>query len=384
MDKKNQYSKADLNRIIFQVNDENDEVSFKARQILYKIYPETLATTEFYSLQYLPSHHIRGITNIKFHPYDNILILGDYTGVISFWDTNNLECILERQAHETIVTNIAISSDGKFLATSGINEISIWEIQTGKHICDYPVKIRNVWKLFWGYKDKFLVYCDSHINSDGSRYVEDDHQAHLIDIETGKYIKSFNRHVDERRIFNFAYCPQRNILATARFQFDGSDRGGFIEIWDLLEEKLLYLLKFKDYYVLEMAFNKDGTKLASSHKYAYFGEVKLWDLEKDCDDDERCIKIINKGEQSFSIDFNKDDKYLLTAGGYHYNTVGIWDLSTEKCLYRFPGHGAGVYKAAFNSNATQIAFSSDNPASHLRISDDFSIRICKKLGNLLK
>ena len=378
MGKKDKFSKANLNRLIFQVNHEDEAISLKAKQILYKIYPEALTTKEFYSLQYLPSHHIRGITKLKFHPYDNLLILGDYRGVISFWETNSFECILERQAHQTIITNLDISSDGKFLATSGMNKISIWEIQTGKHICDYTVKRRNVWKLYWGYKDNFLVYCDANINRDGSREVEETNQVHIIDIETGRYIKTFKRHIDKRTIFNFAYCPQTNMLTTARFQFK-NNRGGCVEVWDLLGEKLLHILRFKDYYISGMAFNHKGTKLATSHKYACFGEVKLWDLNKNCDDDKRCLKIINPEEQSFSTAFTKDDKYLLTAGGYHYNTVGIWELATQKCVYRFPGHGAGVYHAAFNSDASKIAFTSNNPASYIQISNNFSVRICTKL-----
>jgi mono/diheme cytochrome c family protein len=54
----------------------------------------------------------------------------------------------------------------------------------------------------------------------------------------------------------------------------------------------------------------------------------------------------------FDMDFSRDGKQLVTAGGDKW--IKVWDIASKKETARLEGHAAQVLGVAFNTNATQV------------------------------
>ena len=74
--------------------------------------------------------------------------------------------------------------------------------------------------------------------------------------------------------------------------------------------------------VLDVVFNKDGTRLASA---SYDQTAKLWYLSKDLDNQPMAIKLVGHEKEVTTIAHHPKGRHLASAD--INGTVNIWDLS---------------------------------------------------------
>ena len=124
-----------------------------------------------------------------------------------------------------------------------------------------------------------------------------------------------------------------------------------------------------------MSFTPDGKYLISCHKYAGYGEIRIWDMEN------FSYRTLNKNRHSFGLAVSGNSRYLVVSGGFHYNEVYIFDLPSNNDFhtYSFEGHGFGVYNTAINHDGSVIAFCSNNIADHIPGRQDFTLKIYTKI-----
>ncbi|MSU62366.1 MAG: DUF1553 domain-containing protein [Pedosphaera sp.] len=79
----------------------------------------------------------------------------------------------------------------------------------------------------------------------------------------------------------------------------------------------------------------------------------------------------------FDIDFSRDGRRLVTAGGDRL--IKVWDASTRKEMASLEGHTAQVLAAAFNTNATQVV--SGGADNQLKVWDIATREKIVSLGN---
>jgi WD40 repeat protein len=110
---------------------------------------------------------------------------------------------------------------------------------------------------------------------------------------------------------------------------------------------------FTDYggYILKLAFNADGTRLAGS---AISGEIRLWDMGT------RKPLLTIAGHQDFagSLCFSPDGRFLVSGGGD--GNACVWDAETGRRLHRYPTHDNAVRPVVFAPDGKWIAGASFN------------------------
>jgi WD40 repeat protein len=158
---------------------------------------------------------------------------------------------------------LAFSPDGKYIVSGHSRgafkqpDLSLCDTSTGKKVGEFNGHERDVTTV--------AVSPDGKIMASGSR----DGTVKLWDISERKEIASFDNHQDE--IFAVAFHPRENLLAST-----GKDKT--IRFWDVEKKKLASTTKLEklDYY-LRLQFSTDGYNLAT---YTPTGDgVRLWKIE---------------------------------------------------------------------------------------------------------
>ncbi|XP_022102527.1 NACHT domain- and WD repeat-containing protein 1-like [Acanthaster planci] len=84
--------------------------------------------------------HTGRVTAVSFSPDGNHVASGADGGEVIIWDVQSQSLKHSmKQAHESDVSNVIFSPDGRFLVSSGQddNYIQVWDTQTGKHLMKY-------------------------------------------------------------------------------------------------------------------------------------------------------------------------------------------------------------------------------------------------------
>ena len=140
----------------------------------------------------------RVLSDITFTPDGEHLIATDHAGIVRIWDTESWELLDRRFDIGSFSTCIAISSDGKTLATGGPKQIILWNFISGEKL--RVLSGPTPWGLDFSPDGKTLV-------SGGP-----DHNVILWDVVTGMQLRTFDAHT--KAVMGVAFSPDGNTLAT--------------------------------------------------------------------------------------------------------------------------------------------------------------------------
>lgn len=200
------------------------------------------------------------------------------------------------KAHSALVHCVAVSPDGKLLATAGFdNTVKIWEL-----------------------------------NPDGT----------LKDKEK----KTLTGHTGP--VYAVAFDPKNpNVVATA-----SQDKTG--RVWDVSSGKMKAELKGHTDIVDTVAFSPDGKTLATAGADK---SVRLWNAA-----DGKELKNLGAHDGSvYTVCFSPDGKLLASAGSGKDNLVKVWDVKGQKELAQLKGHEQPVTSLVFAGNTELVTTSMD-------------------------
>ena len=126
----------------------------------------------------------------------------------------------------------------------------------------------------------------------------------LFSIVSGEVVQKFKDN-DLIELCNVAFSPDGNILA--------SSSNNSVNFWDLNTSQLIQQFP-ADGYVMDLAFSKDGSKLAYT---STSGNVYLWDLIS-----MQQMKSFSSGRDFAAVDFSPDSQQLAFTGW----SLNIWDI----------------------------------------------------------
>jgi WD40 repeat protein/uncharacterized caspase-like protein len=313
-------------------------------------------------------------------------------------DERKLELVVQT-GHSEYVKSVAISQDGRFLASVGGNTI-IWEASTGKFIKqlggeenleftvfspngkilagyseDYPKEDNLIlWNVDTGeqmkkWKGSFYGVNPLAFSPDGKLIATTDIDGSITiwDVEAGK-VKKIEAH---ETALSVAFSPDGNILVSS-----GQDKESPIKFWDVKTWKLINFLKghqengLNTIRVWSAVFSPNGKLLATS---GFDNTVRLWDWEN-----KRIVHTVGGfKELNRAIAFSPDGKMLATTGD---NRIRLWSIATGKEILTIGQKS----KKEFADVVLSLKFSGDSKTLLSNSSDNISTFWDAETGTLIK
>lgn len=215
----------------------------------------------------------------------------------------------------------AISEDGSLLAIHEDNRIEIWNIAENRRIVELPnERQRFNYILFSPDNNQIAVLHDTHIR--------------LWDLSTG-VTGNVRGPVEEREPH---FIVDDHVLATVS--------SGMAHTWSLTLPAQFHVLHGHTNGVRSVAFNPDGTRLASC---SHDGTIRIWDLALG-----EQLAVLNGHTQSVvEVAYSPDSLTLASASDDH--TIALWNAYTGSRICTMTGHGDSVRTLAFSPDGNTLA-----------------------------
>jgi serine/threonine protein kinase/WD40 repeat protein len=239
------------------------------------------------------------------------------------------------QAHTRAVQQLALSPDGKILASSSSDQtVRLWNLDNGQLIHTLEGHTGDVGVVAFSPDGKVLA-SGSH-----------DTTVKWWDVASGKLLGAFEGHT--RRVRGLVFAPDGKSLFTG-----GEDRTLRRVDLDTGTDKVLE--SFPVFGVRSLA--RHGGTLAVSTWGDYL--VRLWDIDTEME--KATIKIAGHVAEGLTLD---PTGQLLAEGSYGPHHVALWETS-GKLKFNLAGHKAAVIGVAFSPDSkllVSVAGQWDNPS----------------------
>ena len=159
------------------------------------------------------------------------------------------------KAHESKISALVISPDGKQLATAGDGtRIKVWELSTGALKQTLVAPGREIDSLAFNVRGQLLASAG------------DDKTVRIWDVAEGRQVQTLDGHSGDVR--SLSYSPDGKWLASG-----SSDHT--VKVWDAVSGALINTLRGHEGSVTSVAFSPDSKLLATA---SWDKLIKLWDV----------------------------------------------------------------------------------------------------------
>ncbi|MGE5642303.1 MAG: helix-turn-helix domain-containing protein, partial [Byssovorax cruenta] len=278
--------------------------------------------------------HEAGLTNVAISPDGKHIATSSLDGTAKIWDAATGKELLTLHGHKDEVWGLAFSPNGTRLVTSSVDHTAIvWDAVSGQALVTLSGHTESVTRATFS------------PNDDGTRVAtaSDDGTAKIWDVKMGKEILTFSGQTG--RINDVAFSPDGSRIVTAQ-------DGDIAKVWDATTgEELLTLIGHTDI-VLAVDFSPDGTKIATG---SFDGTAKIWDAKTG----DSLLTLTGHHNSSVqSVAFSHDGSRLATSSSD--TTVKVWGVATGTELLTLAGHSGLIVAVAFGPDDTWLATASDD------------------------
>ncbi|KAI9090465.1 CG3436-like protein [Phlyctochytrium arcticum] len=267
----------------------------------------------------LLSGHEGEVFTCRFSPRGRLLASGSFDRMIYLWETHG-ECknVMSLKGHTGAIMEVNWSSDEKRLYSASTDKsIGAWDVETGERIKKMRGHESYVNSVASSKRGNGLVVSGS---DDGSVKIWDPLSKHPIKSFENKY----------------------PITATCI-----SDDGGMvfaggidnqIRAWDLRKDEVSYTLSGHFDTITGLRISPDGDSLLSN---AMDNTVRIWDVKPFAAAGTRLQRIFEGAPHGFEKNlirpcWSPDGDYIASGSGDR--SVVVWDVSSQRIVYKLPGH----------------------------------------------
>ena len=227
------------------------------------------------------------------------------------------KCVQTWQEHSGGITNMAISPDGKTLASSSTdNTVKLWNLRTNKVFCTLTEHTASVLSIAFSPDGQVLASAG------------EDQTINLWHLKTGSLIRTLTGHT--QAIATVAFNPNRQTLISA-------SQDGAIKVWNLSTGKFSHNLPLPLIPIWAIALSHGDRTLI------------LWHLSLN-----QVLRTLTwDSDLTSNITFSRSGQYLAFANADQ--TIKIWDLQSDAMKSTISAHSDLIKALAFSPNQQTLA-----------------------------
>ncbi len=187
----------------------------------------------------------------------NTLLCGDFDGNVSMWNVYDQTRKYIFSAHNSPISNIIFTPDGRRFATSANGEVKLWHSSNGFNAFNLPT---------FAYAVNSLSF-----SSDGSKLVVSTGDGKIVCWDVIQNKLAWSKNIDYSPVYEAVFAPDSNMLA-----FSASNRS--IDLWNTDIDKNFFNYKFHSADVGEIKWDRSKGKyrIASTDKKGF---IHIWFLD---------------------------------------------------------------------------------------------------------
>jgi WD40 repeat protein len=287
---------------------------------------------------------------ISFTPQDEIMLSGDFSGYLNYWDIPNEALIISIKAHFGKINRIEFSQNGEYFLTFSTEDkkVKIWSFSGQDTLVNFTIKNRPHFAIFYDqnscligdkngritHKDFFypekdsLFYKNSITANDAilnesktQLVITDKNSIKILNLKEGKEVLyEIQNPYSSFFVKSRYYSPE--ILMTW-------SRNGIVSFWDINKKKMIRELRAKNDFH-ELSINQYSKVLLTGYykdKALLFDLTNL-DLERELDENIQLVNTYLTNEYNqFMVSSSEEGRHRLmqVKGG-----SGIKPLSLQK------------------------------------------------------
>jgi WD40 repeat protein len=232
-------------------------------------------------------------------------------------------------AHLSLVESLAVSPDGKTLASGSFQEVTLWDLAAGTPKQKLTGFAHAVVALAFSPDGKYLAAGGGAPTEDGEIRVFTADGKPAFDIKAG--------HSDT--VFGVCFSPDNTKLATC-----GADK--FVKVWEVPSGKFIKSFEGHTHHVLDVGWKADGKFLASA---GADNNIKVWDFEKG----EQARTIQGHQKQVTRLVFVAGKPEFFTVSGDA--TVRQWNADNGGNVRQYAGSKDFLYALAVSPDGAVVA-----------------------------